>query len=141
MVKHRVEIFEEKPRETANGDQGESQALSDNMSQAALDPSKYRSSVNQYFVFTVYVLHLIICRILPLVGFAVLLLSSMKFPTQFHCPWRTNSMSTSRVNVTQSQGRNVSIVDCTYPIGSKNEKVSATVITINLVFATEERVD
>ena len=46
-------------------------------------------------------------------------------------------MSTSNVNVTQSQGRNVSIVDCTYPMGSKNEKVSATVITINLLFASE----
>ena len=137
-VKHRVEIFEEKPRETVNGDQGqgESQPPSDNMSQAASDPNKYRSA-NQYFVFTIYVLHLIICRILPLVGFAVLLLSSMKFPTQFHCPWRINSKSISNVNVTQTQGRNVSIVDCTYPMGSKNEKVSAAVITVNLLFATE----
>ena len=98
MVKHRVEIFEERPRETANGDQGESQPLSDNMSQAALDSNKHR----QYFVFTVYVLHLIICRILPLMGFAMLLLSSMKFPTQFHCPWQINSVSTSNGNVTQS---------------------------------------
>ena len=135
MVKHRVEIFEEKPRETVNSDQGESQPCSDDMSQAALDLNKYRGA-GQYFVFTVYVLHLIICRILPLVGFAVLLLSSMKFPTQFHCPWRINSMSTSHVNMTQSQGSNVSIVDCTYPMGSKNEKVSAAVITINLLFAT-----
>ena len=136
MVKHRVEIFEENPRETMNGDQGESQPLADNMSQAALDPNKHRNA-SQYFVFTVYVLHLIICRILPLVGFAVLLLSSMKFPSQFHCPWRINSMSTSTVNVPQSQGRNVSIVDCTYPMGSKKEIVSAAVITINLLFTTE----
>ena len=133
MVKHRVEIYEERPRETVNGDQGECQPPSHNTTQAALDSNKHR----QYFVFTVYVLHLIICCILPLVGFAVLLLSSMKFPTQFHCPWRINSMSTSNVNVTQSQGRNVSIVDCTYPMGSKNEKVSAAVITINLLFASE----
>ena len=135
-VKHRVEIFEEKPRETVNSDQGESQPVSDNMSQAALDPNKYRSA-NQYFVFKVYVLHLIFCRILPLVGFAVLLSSSMKFPTQFHCSCGINSVSTSNVNATQSQGRNVSIVDCTYPMGNKNEKVSAAVITVNILFATE----
>ena len=34
-VKHRVEIFEEKLRETVNSDQGESQPFSDNPSQAA----------------------------------------------------------------------------------------------------------
>ena len=138
-VKHRVENFQERPRETMNGDQGESQPLSDNMSQAALDPNKYRSSANQYFVFTVYVLHLIICRILPLAVFAVLLLNSTTFPSQFHCPWRINSMSASNVN--ESQDRNVSIVDCTYPMGSKNEKVSATVIIMNFVFATEAFVE
>ena len=133
MVKHRVEIFEERPRETVNCDQRESQPLLHNTTQAAINPNKHR----QYFVFTAYVLHSIICRILPLVGIAVLLLSSMKFPTQFHCPWRINSMGKSNVNAIQSQGRNVSIVDCTYPMGSKNEKVSATVITINLLFASE----
>ena len=133
MVKHRVEIFEERPRETVNGDQGESQPRSHNTTQAASNSNKHR----QYFVFTAYILHLIICRILPLVGFAVLLLSSMKFPTQFHCPWRINSMGKSNVNATQSQGRNVSIVDCIYPMGSKNEKVSAAVITMNLLFASE----
>ena len=136
MVKRRVEIFQEQPRDTANGDEHESQPLSGHMSQAALDPNRYRNA-NQYFVFTVYVLHLIICRILPLAVFAVLLLSSMKFPSQFHCPWPINSMSTSNVNVTQLQGRNVSIVDCIYPMGSKNEKGSVTVITINFLFATE----
>ena len=140
MVKRRVEIFQEQSRHTANGGQDESQPLTDNMSQAALDRSRYQNA-NQHFVFTVYVLHLIICRILPLVGFAVLLLSSVKFPTQFHCPWRKNSMSTSNVNVTQTQGRNVSIVDCIYPMGSKNEKGSAIVISINFLFATEALIE
>ena len=136
MVKHRVEIFEEQPYETANGDQEECQPLSSNMSQAALDSNEHRMS-SRCFVFTVYVLHLIICRILPLLIFAVLLLNSMKFPSQFHCRWHINFMSTSNVDVIQSQGRNFSIVDCTYPMGSKNEKVSATIITINLLFTTE----
>ena len=136
MVKHRVEIFAQLPDETAKSGQEESQPLSGNMSQAALDPNEHRNS-SRNFVFTVYVLHLIFCRILPLVIFALLLLNSMKYPSQFHCPWPTNFMSTSNVSVTQSQGRNFSIVDCTYPMGSKNEKVSATVITVNLLFASE----
>ena len=136
LVKHKVEIFEEPQRKTRNGGRLESRQFTGNISQAALDPNEQRSS-SRCFVFTVYVLHLIICRILPLVAFAALLLTSMKFPSQFHCPWPVNSMSTSNLNMTQSQGRNVSIVDCTYPMGRKNEKVSATVIIVNLLFATE----
>ena len=135
-VKHRVEIFEEKPRTAANCGHEESQPLSSNIARAALERNEQRSS-NRYFVFTVYVLHLIICRMLPLVGFATLLLNSMKFPTQFHCPLSMNSMSTSNANKTQSQGTNVSIVECTYPMGSKNEKISAAVITMNFLFGTE----
>ena len=137
MVKRRVEIFERQPsRKTADCGHEEGQPLSDNIQQAALERNEQRSS-SRYFVFTVYVLHLISCRILPLVVFAVLLLNSMKFPTQFHCPWPKNSLSSSNVNVTQSQGRNVSNVECTYPMGSKNEKISATVITMNLLFGIE----
>ena len=41
------------------------------------------------------------------------------------------------MNGTQSQGRNVSIVDCIYPMGSKNRKVSAAVIAMNILFGTE----
>ena len=65
MVKHRVKIFEEQPHETADGGHEESQRLSGNIGQAALDQNDQRGS-SRYFVFTMYVLHLIICRILPL---------------------------------------------------------------------------
>ena len=133
-VKYRVEIFEEQSRETAYCSQNENQPLTGNISQAASNPNEHQRS-SRYFVFTVYVLHLIIGRILPLVVFGVLMFNSMKFPFQFHCPWPINSLSIS--NVTQSQGRNVSIIDCIYPMANKNKKVSAAVITINLLFGTE----
>ena len=136
MVKRRVDIFDEQPRKTADCGHEESQPLSSNLFQASLERNEQRSST-QYFVFAVYVLHLIICRILPLLVFAVLLLNSMKFPFQFHCPWPISSVSSSNVNTTYSQGRNVSIVECTYPMGSLNEKISATVITMNLLFGIE----
>ena len=44
MVKHRVENFAEPQRETGNGGEEESQPLSGNISQAALDPNVQRSS-------------------------------------------------------------------------------------------------
>jgi GTPase SAR1 family protein len=132
LVKHRVEIFASPPNETgANNAEDESQPLS----QAASDPMAHQSS-RGYFVFTVYISHLIICRIVPLVVFGVLLLNSMNFPVHFLCQWPMNSKTTTtHVNVTQST--NFSIVDCTYPMGSKNEKVAATVITINFLFGAE----
>jgi GTPase SAR1 family protein len=134
LVKHRVEIFADPPSQTGNGAEEESQPLSGIMSQAASDPMAHQSS-SRYIVFTVYVSHLIICRILPLVVFAGILLKSMNFPVQYHCHWPMNSMSITRVNVTQST--NFSIVGCTYPMSSKNEKVVETVITINFLFGTE----
>ena len=140
MVKRRVEIFEEQPHKTAHRGHEESEPLSDNIAQATLERDTQRSS-SWSFVFTVYILHLIICRILPLVVFAALLFNSMKFPIQFHCPWPSSSMSTANVNVTQAQGRNVSNVYCTYPTGRENEKISATVITMNLLFGTEALIE
>ena len=136
LVKHRVEIFANPPREPANDAEEESQLLMGSISPAASDPIAHRSS-SSYFVFTVYILHLIICRILPLVVFAALLLNSMNFPDQFHCRWPMNSMSTTQINVTETQRANYSTVDCTYPMGSKNEKLSTTVIAINLLYGTE----
>jgi GTPase SAR1 family protein len=134
LVKHRVEIFADPPSQTGNGAEEESQPLSGIMSQAASDPMAHQSS-SRYIVFTVYGSHVIICRILPLVVFAGILLKSMNFPVQYNCHWSMNSMSITRVNVTQST--NFSIVGCTYPMSSKNEKVVATVITINFLFGTE----
>ena len=133
-VKHRVEIFVNPPREPAIDAEEESQPLSGSISPAASDPMAHPSS-RSYFVFTVYILHLIICRILPLVVFAALLLNSMNFPDQFHCRWPMNSMSTTQINVTERA--NFSTVDCTYPMGSQNEKLSTAVITINLLYGTE----
>jgi GTPase SAR1 family protein len=135
-VKHRVEIFANSPSGTATYAEHESQPLSGIISQAASDPMAHQSST-RHFVFTVYLSHLIICRILPLAVFASLLLNSANFPVKFHCHWPMNLMSFAHVNLTQTQSTNISIVECTYPMGKKNEKVSATVITINVLFSTE----
>ena len=135
-VKHRVEIFVNQLMSREPADDAESQLLSGSISPAASDPMAHRSS-SSYVVFTVYTLHLIIFRILPLVVFAALLLNLMNCPDQFHCRSPMNSMSTSQVNVTERA--NFSTVDCWTVdcIGSQNEKLSTTVIAINLLYGTE----
>ena len=132
-VKHRVEIFANPPSPTTISAEDESQPLS-GISQAATDPMAYQNC--RPIVFTVYIMHLILCRIIPLVIFAALLLTSSNFPVQFHCPWPIQTTSTSHANFTQSQTTNHSIVDCSFPMGSKNEKLVSTVVIANILFGT-----
>ena len=134
-VKDRVEIFANPSSATTNiGEEG-SQPLS-GISKAASDPMEHQNSSGGGFVFTRYIIHLILCRIIPLVAFAVFLLRSSNFPVQYHCPWPTKTTSSPHANFTQSQTTNYSIVDCTYPTGNKIEKAAIAVVTINSLFGT-----
>ena len=134
LVENRVEIFTEPRSVKRNDAEGESQPLSAGITAAGADPAAYRKLAGRYIIFPAYVTHLIVCRIIPLVVFAVLLLSSANFPVQFKCHLPTKTTSISPANITQSG--NFSIVDCTYPMGSKNEILAATVATVNLVVCT-----
>ena len=135
-VKHRVEIFTEPPsakkKNAADGEE-ESQQLA-GITAAGADPAAYRKLAGRYIIFPAYVTHLIVSRIIPLVVFAVLLLSSANFPVQFKCHLATKTTSISPANVTQSG--NFSIVDCTYPMGRKNEILAVAVVTVNVVIGT-----
>ena len=133
LVKHRVEMFTEPPSVRANDAEEESQPLWVGITAASADPAAYRKSAGRYIVFPAYVTHLIVCRIIPLVIFAVLLLSS-NFPVQFQCHLPTKTTSIPPADFTQSA--NFSIVDCTYPMGSNNEILAATVATVNFIVGT-----
>ena len=133
-VKHHVENFADPPRATTNGAEDESQPLSA-ISQAASDPMAHQNS-GRCIVFTIYIFHLILCRIIPLVVFAALLLNSSHFPVQFHCHLPMLTTTTPHANFTQRQSTNFSVVDCTYPMGNKYENAVATVVTINFLFGT-----
>ena len=128
LVEHRVEIFTEPRSVRMNDAEEESQPLSVGI--AGADPMAAR----RYIVFTAYVTHLIVCRILPLVIFAVLLLSSSNFPVQFKCHLPTKTTSIPPANVTQSA--NFSIVDCTFPMGSNNKGLAVAVVTVNCIIGT-----
>ena len=134
-VKHRVGNFENLSSTTINnGDDDENQPVL-GISQAASDPLAHQNS-SRYIVFTLYVMHLMFCRIIPMVIFATLLITLSNFPAQFHCQWPTDTKSTSHVNFTDSLMSSYSTVDCTYPVGTKNEKLTATVITINFLYGS-----
>ena len=134
LVEHRVKIFTEPRSVRTNDAEEESQPLSVSITVAGADPTAHRKSARRYIVFTAYVTHLIVCRIIPLVIFAVLLLSSSNFPVQFKCHLPTKTTSIPPVNVTQSA--NFSIVDCTFPMGSNNKGLAVAVVTVNCIIGT-----
>ena len=95
LVEHRVKILTE-PLSARTDDGGEeSQPLSTGNTAASADPTTYRKWAGRYIVFSAYVTHLIVCRIIPLVVFAALLLASSTRPVQFHChlPTKNNEYS------------------------------------------------
>ena len=134
LVEHRVEIFAEPRSVRINDAEEECQPLSMGITVAGADPTAYRKSAGRYIVFTAYVTHLIVCRIIPLVIFAVLLLSSENFPVQFKCHLPTKTTSIPPANVTQNA--NLSIVDCTFPMGSNNKGLAVAVVTVNCIIGT-----
>ena len=133
LVEHRVKIFTE-PLSARTDDGGEeSLPLSTGNTVASANPATYGKWAGRYIVFTAYVTHLILCRIIPLVVFAVLLLASSSFPVQFQCHLPTETTSTPPANFTKNSN---STVDCIYPMSSKNEILATTVVTVNFVVGT-----
>ena len=133
LVEHRVKIFTE-PLSARRDDGGEeSLPLSTGNTAASADPATYGKWAGRYIVFTAYVTHLIVCRIIPLVVFAVLLLTSSSFPLKFQCHLPTKTTSIAPANFTKNSN---STVDCIYPMSSKNEILATTVVTVNVVVGT-----
>ncbi|XP_028391960.1 NACHT, LRR and PYD domains-containing protein 12-like [Dendronephthya gigantea] len=130
LVKHRVDFFANNPNTTTNEGVEESRPLSE-ASPAA--PVAYPGS-NRYFVFMAYVIHLFVCRIIPLTIFSAFLLTSSNFPTHFECPLPNMKTTTSTFhkNVTRPT-TNSSFVDCTYSMGGKKQQVVVGFITINFL--------
>ena len=133
LVEHRVKILTEPPSARTDDGGEESLPLSTGNTAASADPATYRKWAGRYIVFTAYVTHLIVCRIIPLVVFAVLLLTSSSFPVQFQCHLPTKTTSTPPANFTKNSN---STVDCIYPMSSKNEMLATTVVTVNFVVGT-----
>ena len=134
LVEHRVKIFTE-PRSVRMNDPEEESQPPPAGTAAGTDPTAYRKSAGRCIVFTAYVTHLIVCRIIPLVIFALLLLSSSSnFPVQFKCHLPKKTTSIPRANVTQNA--TFSTVNCTFPMASNNKGLAVAVATVNYIIGT-----
>ena len=131
-VKDRVEVFVDTPSAMTNGVEDKSPPLS-NISLAALDPKAHRK-FNRFSVFLVYNMHLIFCRVIPLVVFAIFLSTSSNYPVKYNCSWpvKTTNSPLDKFLGRQSMNRSTS-VDCIYPMGSKMETLAVAVVTTNFL--------
>ena len=131
-MKDRVEIFVDAPSATTNNVEDKSPLLS-SISQAASDPKAYRK-FNRFSVFMVYNMHLIFCRIIPLVVFAILLLTSSNYPVKYDCPWPIKSTTSFLDKFLGRKSMNrFATVNCIYPIGSNMETLAAAVVITNFL--------
>ena len=129
-VKDRVEIFVDTPSATTNNVEDETPLLS------GISPPTSHSKT-RFSVFMLYNMHLIFCRIIPLVVFAISLLTSSNYPVKYDCSWpiRTTNSPLDKFLGRPSMNRSTS-VDCIFPMGSKIETLVVAVVTTNFLTST-----
>ena len=128
IVNSRVERWD-KPTTTTND--VELQPLSQQSQRSQHDEDGTESRLP---VFYIYLLHLVLFRLLPMILFVVLVLYPADFPTKFSCPWPSGT--SSNVNITGNTKRfNLTIVDCTNPSGSKSTSLAKAVWIVDIMFA------
>ena len=127
-VNSRVERIDVTP--TTTTDDVELQPLSQQSQRLQPDEVDTKSCLP---VFYIYLLHLVLFRLLPMILFVVFLYPA-DFPTKFSCPWPSGT--SSYVNITVNTKRfNLTIVDCTNPSGAKSTSLAKAVWIVDIIFS------
>ena len=85
------------------------------------------------FVFPLYILHLFLARVLPLILF-ILLLRSANFPVEFQCQWQAQTSGILDAKH-RNEGTKLITVECINPLGEKFETLVTSVFIINIFIA------
>ena len=133
LVKHRVEKFDYPTRMTTSnngGDENQEMLPSPNHGQ---NPRDVRECLGRFSTFFIYVVHLL-ARIIPLLVFAIWIFHQAHFPENFACPLspEMQGKGTSNLNVTLNSRNNLTIIDCTNPIGGKSKTLVYIVATVDV---------
>ena len=130
LVKHRVEKF------TANNEDDENEVMlaPPNSGQ---NPRDVRGCLGNFSTFFIYIIHLIIARVIPLLIFGIIFYLS-DIPDHFSCPWivdlDTERTTTSNANFNSNY--NLTMIDCTSPVGGKSKSLFDVVATVDFVVVT-----
>ncbi|CAB4035411.1 NACHT, LRR and PYD domains-containing 14-like [Paramuricea clavata] len=138
LVKHRVEKFDYRTGiTTSNNDGDENQEMlpSPNPGQ---NPRDVRECLGCFSTFFVYVVHLLVARIIPLLVFALWIFYQAQFPKNFPCPLgpEMQGKGTSNFNVTLNSRNNLTFIHCTNPISKESKTLFFFVATVDVCFVT-----
>ncbi|CAB3981765.1 Hypothetical predicted protein [Paramuricea clavata] len=138
LVKHRVEKFDYPTRTTTSnndGDENQEMLPSPNPGQ---NPRDVRECLGRFSTFSIYVVHLLVARIIPLLVFTIWIFYPAHFPKNFACPLSPEMQrkGTSNFNVTLNSRNNLTIIDCTNPIGGKSKTLVYIVATVDVCLVT-----
>jgi hypothetical protein len=139
LVKHRVEKFDHPTgRATTNVDD-ENEVLMAPAS-SGQNSSDVRGCLGHFSTFFIYVIHLIVARIAPLLIFTSMFHLS-HIPDNFSCPWTVVDIdeertTTSNSNVSLHSSYNLTIIGCTNPVGGKSKTLLNIVVAVDFVVLT-----
>ena len=139
LVKHRVEKFDYPTRmATANNEDDENEVTMAPPN-SGQNPRDVRGCLGKFSTFFIYIIHLIVARIIPLLIFAIVFYLS-DIPEHFSCPWivdlNTERTTTSSSNVTLNLSHNLTMIGCTNPVGGKSKSLFNVVATVDCVVVT-----
>ena len=131
LVKHRVQKFDY-PTGTSpfSNEDAENQVIVS----ASARQNQVRECLGHFSTFFIYIAHLIVARILPLAAFA-LMFHTAHIPDKFPCPWLPGAQQkgVESFNFTINTQLNMTIFDCTNPVGRKTKSLLDAVTVVNIV--------
>ena len=138
LVKHRVEKFELPTRVTNPNNVDDENQVMLSTSNPWPNPADVRQCLESFSTFSIYIIHLMIARIIPLLVFALWIFYPAHIPNNFSCPWKSEmkAAETSNFNDTINSRYNLTFIDCTNPFGERSQTLAHAVATIDVFVAT-----
>ena len=138
LVKHRVEKFDNPTGLTNSNNVDEESQVMLPSSNPWQNPRNVRECFGHFTsTFSIYIIHLMIARIIPLLIFALWIFYPAHIPNNFSCPWRSEmkAAETSNFNDTINSQYNLTFIDCTNPSGESSQTLIHAVATIDVIFS------
>ncbi len=137
LVKHRVEKFDYPTRATTSNNHDDENHAMLSSPNPWPNPRDVRECLSHFSTLSIYIIHLVIARIFPLLVFASVFYL-VHIPNNFPCPWQSEiqGKGTSTFNDTLNSRQNFTNIDCTNPIGQKSKTLVDIVATVDVILVT-----
>ena len=136
LVKHRVEKVDHPTRSATTNNENDQNEVMMAPPNSGQNPRDVRKCLGHFSTFFIYIIHLIVARIVPMLIFAIIFYLS-QIPDHFSCPWTADfdmeRAITSNSNVTFNSSHNLTMIGCTNPVGGKSKILIDVVAIVDCV--------